>query len=95
MSYDADDNTGRLEVALEKVIAAEPIERRLRAQKLVKPDLVDIEAWHEQLCEQGVLSSEEVEILAQARQATRSVIMVDEFTPEQMVPVSDPVSKVA
>jgi len=84
ISDDTEDSSGRLEWALEKVIAAEPVERRLRAQHLRKPETLAEAAWHEQLMQQEILSQQEVEILRLAREATRAVIMVDEFTPQQM-----------
>jgi acyl-CoA dehydrogenase len=84
VSHDIDDITGRLEDALEKMIQAEPIEKRLRANKKEKPALVDDEIWMKQLLEEGLLTEDEVEKLQASVVATRAVIMVDEFTPEQI-----------
>ncbi len=83
VSQDPEDVTGRLEDALQKVIQAEPVEKRLRAQNLEKPDLMSLESWFEQLKDQGHITGAEREILTAAAQATRQVIMVDEFTPSE------------
>ncbi len=84
ISDDADDITGCLEDALKKCILAEPIERRLRAGALRKPDLQDYQQWLETLCAEDHLSEEEADILKAAQLATRKVIMVDDFTPAEM-----------
>ncbi len=84
VSHDAEDITGRLEDALEKMIQAEVIEKRLRAQNKVKPALMDDESWMKQLLDEGLLTEEEVAKLRASALATRAVIMVDEFTPEQL-----------
>ncbi len=84
ISNDPDDITGCLEDALIKVIAAEPIERRLRHDGLVHEGLDDYAQWVENLLRDGHVSAEEADILHTARSATRKVIMVDDFSPEQM-----------
>ncbi len=66
------------------MIAAEPIERRLRHDGLVHEGLDDYAQWVENLLRDGHVSAEEADILHTARSATRKVIMVDDFTPEQM-----------
>ena len=90
-----EDITGKLEDALVKVIKAEPIEKRIRAQKEVKPDLQNYEDWIADLVSREVISSQEAEIVKQASEATREVIMVDEFTPQQISAGCIPVNKVA
>ncbi|MCZ6668257.1 MAG: acyl-CoA dehydrogenase [Gammaproteobacteria bacterium] len=84
ISDDANDITGRLEDALHKVIQAEPIERRLRSSHVQKPDLQDYQQWLEQLLEMELITEEEVKILQAAKAATRKVIMVDDFTPQEL-----------
>jgi len=84
ISHDPDDITGCLEDALEKSIQAEPILRHLRAEDLVKSDLQEYSHWIEGLVADNQLTEEEAAILLAAQSATRKVIMVDEFTPEQM-----------
>ena len=81
ISEDENDVTGVLEAALHKVIQADPVDKRLRAANLVKPDLVSYREWLDQLLGQGAISDEEAAILEQAQLATRAVIMVDEFEP--------------
>ncbi len=84
ISDDPDDVTGCLEDALSKRVIAEPIERRLRAEGQVKSDLQSDQQWLESLCADGFVTKEEAEILKAAQIATRKVIMVDDFSPEQM-----------
>jgi acyl-CoA dehydrogenase len=84
LSDDPDDITGCLEDALRKVILAEPIERRLRAQDSKKPDDVSQEDWIEQLQNNGDINADEAEVLQQSRIATRRVIMVDDFAPGEL-----------
>lgn len=79
INTDENDITGRLEDALKKVELAEPIEKRLRAQKEIKPDLIDEQQWHQQLVEKQIINDEEKQILKEASEATRRVIMVDDF----------------
>jgi acyl-CoA dehydrogenase len=83
-SDDPDDITGCLEDALHKVIRAEPIERRLRHDHITRHGLEDYPKWVSNLLGAGQVSAEEADILLQARSATARVIMVDDFTPEQM-----------
>jgi acyl-CoA dehydrogenase len=83
-SDDADDITGCLEDALHKVIKAEPIERRLRHDHITQPGLEDYSQWINNLLESGQVTTEEADILLQARSATARVVAVDDFTPDQM-----------
>ncbi len=85
ISNDPDDITGCLEDALQKVIEAEPIERRLRHDGLEQGALEEYEEWIDTLVCSEQVSKEEADILLAARAATRRVIMVDDFTPEQMI----------
>jgi acyl-CoA dehydrogenase len=85
ISSDPDDITGCLEDALHKVIKSEPIERRLRHEELNQDGLEDYSQWVHRLQTSGNISAEEADILLQARSATRRVVMVDDFTPEQMI----------
>lgn len=95
VSDDENDITGKLEFAMQKVIDAETIEKRLKNHNLIKPDLMDEQMWYQQLLEQGMLTTEDIEKLTQASIAIRSVIRVDEFTPEQLSARIDPVNQVA
>ncbi|MFT4608101.1 MAG: acyl-CoA dehydrogenase, partial [Chitinophagales bacterium] len=84
ISEDSDDNTGCLEDAFVKVLLAEPIERRLKASEQVKPDLESYQQWVDELVVTGVLEREEADVLLAAQAATRKVIMVDDFTTEEL-----------
>jgi acyl-CoA dehydrogenase len=85
ISDDDNDNTGCLEDAFAKVLLAEPIERRLKASEQVKPDLQSYQQWIDELVATGVLRGEEADILLSAQAATRKVIMVDDFTTEELL----------
>ena len=91
---DPDDITGCLEDALHKVIRAEPIERRLRHDQVIRHGLEDYPQWVDSLLGAGQVSAEEADILLQARSATARVVMVDDFTPEQMTNKSGAVKPV-
>ncbi len=84
LSMEESDITGRLEVALRKVIAAEPVEKRLRAAGQVKPERQDWLDWYRQLREQGVIDEEDEKRLREAREATLEVIAVDAFEPGEL-----------
>ncbi len=95
ISDDENDITGCLEDALLKVIRAEPIERRLRANHQMKSDLQTYQQWLDDLLGLDLLSVKEVEILRQAQAATRKVIMVDDFEPQDIAQVKKSNRKVA
>ena len=82
ISDDPDDITGCLEDALKKVILAEPIERRLRANEQVKSDLQSYRQWIDEMVRMDFISSADAKLLLSAQAATRKVIMVDEFSPQ-------------
>ncbi len=94
-SDDPKDITGCLEDALHKVIKAEPIERRLRHEQVIQHGLEDYQQWVNRLQESGQVSVEEADILLQARAATTTVVMVDDFTTEQMTNKMDVPKKTA
>ena len=79
ISEDANDITGKLEHALQKVLLADPIEKRLRAGQYSQADLESFEDWLEGLVSGHVISAQEAELLRQSKAATQAVIMVDEF----------------
>ncbi len=82
---DPGDITGCLEDALHKVIKAEPIERRLRHEQLQQHGLEDYSQWVARLKTDAQVSSDEADILLQAREATKKVVRVDDFTPQQLL----------
>ena len=81
---DPEDITGCLEDAMRKVVKAEPIERRVRRGSLQQHGLEDYAQWVERLKVAQQVSSDEADILLQARKATMKVVRVDDFTPEQL-----------
>ncbi|MDH3451096.1 MAG: DUF1974 domain-containing protein, partial [Gammaproteobacteria bacterium] len=79
---DPEDITGRLEHALEQVLAVEPLEKRLRDAGERRPDTTPYSEWLQDLAQRGVIDSAEREALQSAREATRRVIDVDDFAAE-------------
>ena len=95
ISENEDDITGKLEVAMQKVLLSDPIEKRLRAKKCKQPDLQSYEGWLVDLIASDDISEQEAEILRQGKEAAREVIMVDEFAPGELEAGTMPVDKVA
>ncbi len=80
ISPDENDPIATLEAALRAVIAAEPVEAKLRAA--LRDGRVETaygELAAERAHEQGVLSPEEFALFERARALRRRVIMVDDF----------------
>jgi len=77
--------TGRVEFALAKVLAAEPVEQRLRTSGVSQPANKPFDAWVDELVAQGVIPSQEGAALREAREATRAAIGVDDFPRHQGV----------
>jgi acyl-CoA dehydrogenase len=77
---DSDEPLGRLDDALHKVIAAEPIEKKLR--DTVKGKQIAAGSDEQMLLEGvriGVITAGEAEIIAVSQAARREVIRVDDF----------------
>ncbi len=87
VSRDVNDPTGILEVTLEKVIAAEPIEKKL--EKAIRDGLVrryhGID-WFAEAADKGVISAAEAEQLREVEQLVARVIAVDHFDPAEVKP---------
>jgi acyl-CoA dehydrogenase len=81
--------TGYLERALPKVIAAEPVERKLakaiKSGTLANPDP---ERLLDDAVGAGVLTAAERELLAEVRRITLEVIAVDDFAHEELIAAS-------
>ncbi|MBT3203859.1 MAG: acyl-CoA dehydrogenase [Gammaproteobacteria bacterium] len=92
---DENDITGKLEVALKKVLLSDPIEKRLRAKKLIKPELLNYEQWLVELVSSDDISEQEAETLRQGKAVTRDIIMVDEFAQGELEAGVLPEEKVA
>ncbi len=87
ISKDVNDPTGLLEVTLEKVIAAEPIEKKL--DKAVRDGVVrryhGVD-WFEDAVTKGVLTSAEAQQLREVETLVARVIAVDHFDPAELQP---------
>ena len=83
ITRDPNDVLGRLEDALPKVIAAEPLEKKLQAFVEAHPLLLgDIEAQLEKAVAANLLSATEAGVVRAAAAARRAVIAVDDFEKE-------------
>ncbi|HET6724748.1 MAG TPA: acyl-CoA dehydrogenase [Gammaproteobacteria bacterium] len=78
----ADDPLGRLELALDAVLLAEPHEARLEQDMKVRLNSMNLEEHVGAGVERGIISEEEAELVRAAAAATRDCILVDEFEPE-------------
>ena len=84
-----DEQLARLDDALVKVIAAEPVERKLR--KLLKQGEIDAggkELQAEQALERGLITADEADSVKEAVEARWKVIQVDDFSHEDLLPGS-------
>ena len=78
-----DEPIGRLEDALEKVIKAEPAEKKLRQQlQDYTADYRGLEGMLEAGLKQHIITEAEAELIRQADAARSEVIKVDDFSPE-------------
>jgi len=87
VSKNVDDPTGLLEVTLEKVIAAEPAEKKL--EKAIREGVVrryhGID-WFAEAEAKGVITAEEAEQLREIERLVARVIAVDHFDPAELKP---------
>ncbi len=87
VSKDVNDPTGLLEVTLEKVIAAEPIEKRL--EQAIRDDVVrryhGVD-WFGEAVQKGVLTAAEADQLREVERLVAKAIAVDHFDPEELKP---------
>ncbi|MDJ0957295.1 MAG: acyl-CoA dehydrogenase [Arenicellales bacterium] len=81
LKQDESDLLGCLEDALHKVLAADPIRRRLKSKGEALPPRVDYEVWIEGLVKDEVITVQDAAVLNQAYKATLNVIAVDDFEP--------------
>jgi len=82
ISRDPSDVTGRLEDALPKVIAAEPLERKLHPLVDEQPILHgDHEGQVREALARNIINAQEADLLRAAQAARRAVITVDDFPP--------------
>ena len=84
MSRDPDDSTAQLERALTLVVATDAMEEKIR-DALGSVDGNHITAGTIQAAlEKGVISEAEARLLEESAAATHTVIMVDDFAPEEL-----------
>lgn len=76
-----DDPTGRIEVAFKAVLAAAPVEVKIRAAKLGKVDVISL---LDSALEQGVINPKEADLVRIAEQARMAAIRVDDFSTDEM-----------
>lgn len=82
---DENETLGRIEAALRKVIAAEPVEKLLSdAIKKGRVQGYDMEQQIKHALQAGVVDAVQVETLRAAHVARRAVIQVDDFAPEYL-----------
>ncbi|VAX20655.1 Acyl-CoA dehydrogenase [hydrothermal vent metagenome] len=80
---DPDDPVGRVEDAFEKVIKAEPVEKRVRELlKAGKLSSITPEEQVEEALKSGDIIEEEAEAMRKALSARKEVITVDDFGPD-------------
>jgi acyl-CoA dehydrogenase len=76
-----DDATGRIEVAFKAVLAAAPVEAKIRAAKLAKGD---VPAQVDKALALGIISPKEADLIHVAEQARLAAISVDDFAANEM-----------
>jgi acyl-CoA dehydrogenase len=80
LSSNTSEPLGRLEDALEKIIAAEAVERKIRqAVKAGTLDKADEQTLLRMAEKRAVISKDEADVVKAAEAARREVIMVDDF----------------
>ena len=79
VSDDPEDVTGSIEHAFAAVAAADPAERKLRESRRKQPWGVEYGTWLQTLVAEGVIDAGEDTLLEASADATRRVIMVDDF----------------
>ena len=85
ISDDPEDVTGRMEHALDKVLAAEAAERKLHKAGMKASVFANTDQWLAEAVARRVIDAEEATRVSEARIATRAAIMVDDFAPNTRV----------
>lgn len=80
---DPNDPVGRMEVALDKVLAAEPVEAKLQSALKMKLNVSNLDEAIARGLKEGIISNDEARILQEGADATLQAILTDEFTPEE------------
>jgi hypothetical protein len=80
VSDQASDPVGLLELALPRVIATEPLERKLqKASQAGMLDSRDLQAQLQMAVEQSIITADEAKELETVREMVAEIIAVDEF----------------
>jgi acyl-CoA dehydrogenase len=80
-----DDATGRIEVALKAVLAAAPVEAKIKlAQKQKQLVKGELSAVVNDALAQKIISKEEAQLLGKAEQARLLAISVDDFSAKEL-----------
>lgn len=83
-----DDATGRIEVAFKAVLAAAPVEAKIKkAQKQKRLAKGDPSNAVTEALTKGVITQQEADLLDKANQARLAAITVDDFSPEELTGV--------
>jgi len=86
INSNADDATGRIEVAFKAVLAAAPIEAKIRlAQKQKQLSKGDPFKKLAEALTLGIITQDEAELFATAEQARLAAITVDDFSAEELM----------
>lgn len=80
---DPNDPVGRMEVALDKVLAAEPVEMKLQQALKMKLNVTNLDNAIERGLAEGIIDNHEATVLHEGAQATLQAILTDEFSPEE------------
>lgn len=83
---DVNESTGRLDLALQKVCQAEPLEKKLAlAVRSGKIKSIDEESLLRNGLSEGVITEQEGALIREADRLRREVLTVDDFSPEELV----------
>ena len=86
INHEVNDPTGRIEVAFKAVLAAAPVEAKIRkAQKQKLLAKGDIMQQVDKAIEANVINQAEAELLNKAERARLEAIRVDDFSPEELI----------
>lgn len=80
-----DDPTGRIELAFKAVLAATPVEAKIKsAQKQKRLDKGELSALLTEALDKNIINKAEAKLLDEAEQARRQAISVDDFSIEEL-----------
>ncbi|MDX1443867.1 MAG: acyl-CoA dehydrogenase, partial [Gammaproteobacteria bacterium] len=86
---DPEDPVGRMEVALDKVLASEPIESKLEKALKLRLNPNNLEEALERGVKEGVVSETEAQTVREGHAALVDAILTDEFPAEYFAPSKD------